>query len=155
MSSEVWLPIATLVLGIVLSQGATWLNRKWELEQERDERRMAFHRETILEAQDTVGTVMKVLGETSVIEQGFRNPKYEGVLGESDIQLYLDLTLEHNRAVTRLYSLTTRVDDPILATHLEDFYVLMNREPETVGKKREKAVTLINKRIRALLPDLY
>jgi hypothetical protein len=157
MSSEVWLPIATLVLGIVLSQGATWLNRKWELKQEREERVNTFQRESIIEAQDMTEKLFALHQEAKLTNI------HEPRLMVNPQAVYSPaILIATTQTVLRVSTLRARITDQQLVSLLvtiEGCSVSLGglKEDHKPGdtEQMSKAILQFNERAGQVLPELY
>jgi hypothetical protein len=161
MSSEVWLPIATLVLGIVLGYVADWLREERSSRREREERWKAFQRESILEAQDLLWDLI-----TANMEAGRAAKAHFRATGEwpdDEFEYDLSLVMKSLNAQARLLVLASRIEDRELASMIEDFNEATRQmgpprdlaSHQAAGDQASETMHNFNKRVSELLPALH
>jgi hypothetical protein len=112
MSSEVWLPIATLVVGIMLGYVADWLREKRTTERERVERWKAFQREAILDTQNLLASLAHI--EINMLLTEVLNKEADEETLESQ-RLYAASVGEYIRSLHMLTSNSWRLADKELS----------------------------------------
>jgi hypothetical protein len=157
--SDAWIGLIGVVLGVVLSQGATWLNRKWDLKQEREERWKAFQRETILEAHSLV---TEQYAATIRLAKEHAKTGFDAAT-EADEEYFGPLLVKAESSAVRLAVVAAHVEDGELHKRIdrvnEGFSVLTKVNDDeslaTANAAVQQLIRSMNERVRELLPHLH
>jgi hypothetical protein len=133
MSTDVWLPIATLVLGIVLGYVGDWLRESRTVKRDREYRWRTFQRETILEAQRQLRQHMWII--IWFAEELLHSR--DRAVADDNTSVAADVTrrppIQHfNKALEDISLLRSRIHDPELKSIIAE-YLDLNERLDTQG----------------------
>lgn len=162
MDPQIWLPIATLVLGLVLGYVGDWLRDERVSRRERETRRKNRQYEAITEAQDLIGKRFLVGHELR--RAADRHFEETGLWPEEDDEFRFDAdtAFESFEINHRLEALISRIEDGQLVSALTEARRHMNVMP--LGGKGEgkdavsdasACIGRFHDRARVVLKDLH
>lgn len=160
MSSEVWLPLVTLVLGIMLGYVADWLRERRTAKRDQRERWKTLQRDTILEAQAALANVVQLqasLAMAKVLDTSEDNPD------KADPRGFARLLSELFHTLHLLTAYSWRLSDAELSVALsavvneimERFEALQHTESSDIDMSSlGDALVRFNLRANEVLPGL-
>lgn len=159
MTTDSWLPIATLVLGYIGRIAQEWLRDRRADAKERRRRREDFERDALVELQDVLFSLARNCG--AAYHQDAMTYRASGTWGRA--QLPAELDQEHFTLNRRAGMLRERAFDPALRDLIDEFKSHVaacgiardkstaDVEMDLMGKASDRA----NRRLGELLRALY